>query len=367
MTSNALLVQRQKRILKAANKDMMIKKELFGVTDEGEDIFSFTFGNKQGTEIVILNYGGIVQSIRVPDAAGETRDVCLGFDTITQYEEDTTYMGAMIGRCANRIGGGSFSINGTTYKVALNNGPNHLHGGNKGFNKFVYDCSIDGDKLILTRRSIDMEEGYPGNLDLSFGYSLSELNELVLEYNAVSDADTIVNLTNHCYFNLAGEGKGDIHNHSLTIRASFFSENDENCLPTGRLLPVEDTPFDFREPKTIGEDIGKSDIQLLNCNGYDHNYILDAYDNWKPSVELFSKESGITLSMTTTKPCMQLYTGNFLSGAKGKSANYTKRAGLCLEAQYRPNMQDSSFAFKPPYLKSGEQYRHKTVYRFGVG
>ena len=341
-------------------------KELFGITRGGRQVFRFTLKNKQGIEVVVLNLGGIIQSIWVPDASGGKRDVCLGFDSVGLYEQEPGYLGAMIGRCANRIGGGMFELGGKTYELALNDGPNHLHGGNKGFDRHVYSYAAGGDKLSLTRRSPDMEEGYPGNLDVCFSYSLTDENELVLDYDAVSDADTIVNLTSHAYFNLAGEGKSGIHDHLLTIHGSYFSENDENCLPTGRLLSVENTPFDFRMPKAVGRDITAGDIQLLNGGGYDNNYILDSRDLMKPAAELVCPESGVTMTMSTTKPCIQFYSGNSLCGAMGKSGVYSKHGGLCLEAQYTPNALSAGEGVQPHFLKKGRRYNQKTIYRFGI-
>ena len=344
----------------------MIKKELFGMTCDGEQVFSFTLMSKQGIEVTVLSLGGIIQSIRIPDASGAVRDVCLGFNSVGQYEQNAEHIGAMIGRYANRIGGGRFTLGGIEYQLAINDGPNHLHGGDKGFDKYVYNYEISGDKLILTRRSPDMEEGYPGNLDVCFTYSLSDDNELILEYDAVSDADTLVNLTNHAYFNLDGEGHGSIFDHVLTIYAGFFSENDENCLPTGKLLSVEKTPFDFRIPKAIGRDITVNDIQLFHGKGYDNNYVLDSSDAIKPAAMLVSPESGIAMSMYTTKPCVQFYSGNFLSGAKGKSGVYSKQTALCLEAQFRPNALDPTADNPSQFLEKGNRYSHKTIYRFDV-
>ena len=248
--------------------------------------------------------------------------------------------------------------------MALNDGPNHLHGGKRGFDKYLYGYEAGDGRLTLTRRSPDMEEGYPGNLDVRFQYSLTDNNELVLEYCAISDADTFVNLTNHAYFNLAGEGKSSIDSHLLALNASFFSEIDEMTLPTGKLLSVENTPFDFRELKIIGKDIDTYDIQLQNGNGYDHNYVLDGIDSIKPAARLVSAESGIGMAMSTTKPCVQFYSGNFLSGAMGKSGIYSKRAGLCLEAQYRPNALYATEGNQSQLLKSNQRYSHKTIYRF---
>ena len=341
-----------------------MEMQYFGSTSDNEQVFSFTLKNRQGLEIVVLNWGGIIQSIRVPDAYGAIRDVCLGFESVRKYEQNADYIGAMVGRYANRISGGRIAINGTVYQLALNDGPNHLHGGKKGFDKYLYDYEVDGDRLILMRRSPDMEEGYPGNLDVRFCYHLTDNNELILSYDAISDADTLVNLTNHAYFNLSGEGKGSILGHVLTLYASFFSENDENCLPTGKLLSVENTPFDFREPKIIGKDIDSYDIQLSNGSGYDHNYVLDGNDRINPAAKLACAESGIVMTMSTTKPCVQFYSGNALSGAMGKSGIYSKRTGLCLEAQYRPNALYATEDNQSQLLKKNQRYNHKTIYHF---
>ena len=343
---------------------MDIRTERFGRTKAGEDVTKIVLKNGSGVEAAILSYGGIIQSLKVPAANGEAVDVCLGFNSITEYENNGgEYIGAMIGRYANRIGSALFTLNSVDYPLAVNDGPNHLHGGARGFDKYIYEYIIEDDKLMLTRTSPDMEEGYPGNLEVCFIYRLTAEGELVLEYDAVSDADTLVNLTNHTYFNLSGEGAADILDHVLMISSSFFSENDSNCLPTGRLLPVSGTPFDFRNAKPIGRDMGMDDVQLKCGNGYDHNFVLDKSSEEKPLVTLASPRSGIRMAMYTTKPCVQFYAGNFLSGKKGKSGVYGKHSGLCLETQYRPNALGPD-EMPSQFLKKGEKYHHVTVYQF---
>ena len=313
--------------------------------------------------MVILNLGGIIQAIRVPDFAGEVTDVCLGFDSVEEYENSNDYIGAMIGRYANRIGGGRFTLGDTDYKLVCNDGPNHLHGGAKGFDRYVCEYHIGDEELVLSRISADGEEGYPGNLFVRFGYRLTNDNQLILEYNAEADTDSLVNLTNHAYFNLDGENSESILDHTLTLYSSRYSENDGNCLPTGRLLPVDDSPFDFRTPKRIGRDIDARHVQISNGKGYDHNFVLDSGNTLKPAGVLVGGRSGIVMEMHTTKPCLQFYSGNSLSGESGRSGIHNRRAALCLEAQYTPNDLDNSKS-PSPFIKKGERYSHRTIYRF---
>ena len=264
----------------------MVTQELFGTTRDGVPVYRFCIENASGASVSVMNYGCTILSIWVPGRNGTLTDVCLGYRTLAEYEQNNGYLGAVVGRHGNRIEKGIFQLNGTEYHLAVNDGPNHLHGGICGFDKRVWDASIEGQSVMFHRLSPDGEEGYPGNLDVRVTYTFTDDNRLLLQYRAETDADTVVNLPNHCYFNLSGEGKGTIRNHILRIPAGSFTENDADCLPTGTVLSVEGTPFDFRESKEIGRDMDVDCPQLRNGKGYDHNFILDGGDGEKVAAEL---------------------------------------------------------------------------------
>lgn len=291
-------------------------------------------------------------------------DVCLGYNTIEEYKKNISYLGTIIGRHANWIKGGKFKLNGVEYKVVVNNGPNHLHGGIKGFDKYVWDYKICKDSIIFSRISKDLEEGYSGNLHVEVNYEFNNNKELIISYHATTDSETIVNLTNHCYFNLNGENKGDILGHTLKLNSSKFTENAESYLPTGKILDVKDSPFDFREEKIIGKDINNDDIQLRNGLGHYHNFIVDSSEKMKHVGTLKGDQSRIEMNIYTTCPGVQFYSGNVLNGEKGKSeTNYSKRNGLCLETQYFPNSLECT-NFPSVKLRKGEAFKEKTIYRF---
>ncbi len=335
---------------------------IFGYTKEGEAVSAYRLTNSKGAHAVILNFGCIVQSVSVPNAQGGFTDVVLGYDTVLEYEENGGYLGAAIGRVANRIGRSEFALNGTSYKLAKNDGENHLHGGIKGFDKYIWDASEEGDVLSLSRLSPDGEENYPGNLKVRISYELTEENELRITYDADTDADTVVNLTNHSYFNLSG--KGSVLDHSLQVFADEFTENDSACLPTGKLLKTAGTPFDFSKPKTVGRDIALEDTQLKNGSGYDHNFVLSDKAELKNAAVLFCLETGIRMTTFTTLPGMQLYSGNWLTPRAGKGGNpIDRRFAVCLETQVFPNALALPH-FPSPILKRGEHYHTVTVYRF---
>ena len=343
---------------------MQIVRKSFGKTASGEEVSLFTLDNGRGSFVNILDYGCTVQSIVVPDRTGTPTDVCLGYDTIEDYEKNPGYLGAVVGRVANRIGGARFSLNGIEYLLAANNGPNHLHGGIKGFDKFVWDAEETSEGLRFSRTSPDGEEGYPGTLEVAVTVLFNDRNELSVHYEASSDADTAVNLTNHSYFSL--DGSDSVLGHALKVYADAFTENDENTLPTGKIINVKGTPFDFTEPKEIGCDIGRDDGQLRICGGYDHNFILRSGPVMHPAAELYAPESGIGLAVSTTKPGMQVYTANFLEGAYGKGGRICgRRSAVCLETQYFPDALNHS-EFPSPILRKGEKYDHTTVYRFFI-
>lgn len=344
----------------------MIIQKIIGITHEGIPVHCFQMENQNGASVTVMDYGCTITSILVPDRDGNLTDVCLGYRTVTEYERNNGYLGAVVGRHANRIEKGVFALNGLEYHLAVNDGPNHLHGGICGFDKRVWDAAIEGDSVCFHRMSPDGEEGYPGNLDVRVTYTFTDDNRLLLQYRAETDADTVVNLTNHCYFNLSGEGKGTVRNHILRIPASFFTENDGNCLPTGKILPVEGTPFDFRKGKEIGRDIDADCPQIKNGKGYDHNFILNGGDGEKTAAVLYAPDTGIELTVSTTMPGLQFYSGNVLDSPVGKSGvPYEQNMGLCLETQHFPNAMRCS-NFPSPVLKRGEVYAHNTEFAFGI-
>lgn len=328
-----------------------------------------TLRNSKGMEARIATYGGIIVSLKVPDRNGKLDDIVLGFDSIDGYLGTHPYFGALIGRYGNRIANGQFTLNGTTYKLAKNNGPNALHGGIKGFDKVIWQTkgTPSGDKLDLSYTSADGEEGYPGRLTVNVSYALTETNELNIDYDAVTDKDTVVNLTSHSYFNLAG--RGDIQDHRVTINASKFTPTDATLIPTGELKPVEGTPFDFRTPHAVRERIDAADPQLKYGKGYDHNYVLDktAPKAFELAARVHDPASGRVMEIFTTEPGVQFYTGNSLDGTiKGKGgATYGPRSGLCLETQHFPDSPNKP-QFPTTTLKAGERYRSTTSHRFSI-
>jgi len=343
---------------------------IFGRTKEGDVVTAYCLENRQGATATILNYGCTVQSLCVPDAQGGLTDVVLGYDTAREYEENNGYLGAAIGRVANRIGSSEFTLKGKTYQLARNDGANHLHGGMRGFDKYIWSTAVDGNALVFNRVSPDGEENYPGNLTVRITYILTDDNELRIKYDASTDADTIVNLTNHSYFNLSG--KGTVLEHDLQVFADQFTESDKNCLTTGKVLDTAGTPFDFRKMKQLGRDIEDPDEQLKNGGGYDHNYVLsgDYMPNnrarLKKAAILYSPETGIKMTTLTTLPGVQVYSGNSLTPRKGKyGSQISRRDAVCLETQVYPNAM--AFAhFPSPILRANEHYHSETVYRFEI-
>ncbi|NJB86066.1 aldose 1-epimerase [Lewinella marina] len=343
----------------------------YGTTEDGA-VTEYTLENEQGLRVSIINYGGIITSIYAPDREGRLDDVVLGFDSLAGYEGEHPYFGALIGRYGNRIAGGKFTLDGATYQLPTNNGPNSLHGGDVGFDhKWWRGRPLREENRVgveLTGRSPDGEMGYPGNLDVTVRYWLDNDNALTLEYEATTDRATPVNLTNHTYFNLQGAGKGDILDHEIRIHAERFTPVDESLIPLGELREVAGTPFDFRQSTAIGERIDAEDEQLGAGGGYDHNFVLDGEGNGlRPAATVYDPESGRTLEVATTEPGVQFYTGNFLNGSvvgKGGKA-YAYRTGFCLETQHfpdSPNQED----FPSTILRPGDTYRSTTVYTFGT-
>ena len=348
-----------------------IDKRAFGKLTDGTTVDIYTLKNSNGLEVEITNYGGAVVALRTPDRRGRMVDIVLGYDELSGYVADTSYFGALIGRYANRIAGASFKLNGVEYQLAKNNGPNHLHGGVRGFNKVVWQAReiprTDGVALELTYLSKDTEEGYPGNLAVTATYVLSNANELRIEYAATTDKETVVNLTHHSYFNLAGAGAGDVLSHQVKINADRFTPVDETLIPTGELKAVKGTPFDFSRATAIGSRINQADEQLVLGKGYDHNFVLNKKgQELSLAANVYEPVSGRALEMWTTEPGMQLYTGNFLDKVRGKAGKvYIRRGGFCLEAQHFPDSPNKP-AFPSTVLKPGERYTQTTVYKFMV-
>jgi len=341
---------------------MIMEKSPFGQTKDGKQVDLYTL--KDGDICVeIITYGAAIRSITVP-VAGGSRDIALGFDNMADYEANKSFQGAVIGRIGNRVANAQYEMNGKTYQLDVNDGPNSLHGGFIGFDKQVWSAEEAQNALILTL--IDKEgtaAGYPGNMEVKTKYTL-ENGELGIEYTATCDEDTPVNLTNHCYFNLKGHASGGIEGHKIQIFSHKITPVDDTLIPTGEFMDVTGTPFDLRELTEIGPGLQKPDRQMELGGGYDHNWVLsnEAYRDLATAAVL--ECDGLSLTCFTTKPGIQFYSGNFLTGEKGKDgAVYSKRTGLCLETQYFPNAVNTP-NFPAPILRKGEVYNHKTVYRF---
>ena len=339
---------------------MQITSRPFGNTKRGEAVTAWELKNGSGASAVILDYGATVQSLVVPDRNGNPVDVVLGYDTVAEYEENGGYLGATIGRVGNRIGGARFSLGGREYVLFKNDGENTLHGGERGFDKYVWDAAERGGRLVFSRVSPDGEEGYPGELSVSVSFELTEGNELRISYDADTDAPTPVSLTNHTYFNL--NGGGDILTHRLTLNAEYFCEGAPDCLPTGRLASVARTAFDFRRGQVLGEALARPDEQTALFGGFDHNMVLSG----RHAAELSSPETGIVMDVYTTLPGMQLYTANSLSERAGKrGTRMSSHGAVCLETQVFPDGMNH-YAFPSPVLHPGEHLHSETVYAFSV-
>jgi len=344
-----------------------LERRPFGKMPDGTPVEAFTLKNAHGLEARIINYGAIVQSLLVPDGKGGRVDVVLGFDTLDEYVKSNPYFGCVVGRYANRIAKGRFTLDGREYRLATNNGPNHLHGGLRGFDKVVWKATPrpnpDGDSLELTYVSKDGEEGYPGALTTTVTYTLTKGDALRMEYRATTDKPTIVNLSNHSYFNLRGGGSGDILGHEVEIAAKRFTPVDDTLIPTGELKAVEGTPLDFTKPHAIGERIAAKDEQIARGGGYDHNFVLDAGGKTAPAARIKDPASGRTLEIHTDQPGIQFYTGNFLTDMVGKGGrHYGYRQGFCLETQRFPDSPNRP-AFPSARLDPGQEYRQTTVWR----
>ncbi|MEQ1693123.1 MAG: aldose epimerase family protein [Gemmatimonas sp.] len=349
-----------------------ISRAPFGVLPSGDSVHVYTLTNTHGLEMRVLDYGGIVVSIKTPDRNGTLADIVLGYDNLDGYLKSSPYFGALVGRYANRIAKGKFTLDDRTYSLAVNNGVNALHGGAKGFDKVLWLAEPRQDStgvgVVLTYISKDGEEGYPGTLSVRVTYMLTDQNEFAIDYLATTDKATIVNLTHHSYFNLAGDGAGDVLGHVVSINADAFTPVDSTLIPTGVIQSVDDTPFDFRQPVAIGEQIAKVDEQLSRAKGIDHNFLLIFRRSVMTQAAFVSEPlSGRTLEVTTSEPGLQFYTGNFLDGSNiGKSGHvYNHRGGFCLETQHSPDSPNQA-EFPTTILRPGDVYRSRTVYTFGV-
>jgi aldose 1-epimerase len=345
----------------------------FGTMPDGEAVERFTLVNSNGITLEVLSYGGIIQSIRIPDRRGAMADVALGYDTLEQYRGDKSHFGSLVGRYANRIRAGHFTLDGRDYQLACNEGRSHLHGGVRGFDRRVWTVApfdtSSGVGVVLGFVSPDGEEGYPGAVQVRVTYTLTDANALIVEYLATSDAPTPINLTQHSYFNLRGEGNGDILGHDIQLAASRFTPIDENLVPTGELRDVAGTPFDFRTPRVIGERIGDADEQLRVAGGYDHNFIIDRANDTELALaaRLTDPESGRGLDIYTTQPGIQFYSGNFLDGGPvtKHGGRYPHRSGLALETQHFPDSPNHP-SFPSTILRPGQEFRSRSEYHFVV-
>ncbi len=348
---------------------MKTTTESFGVTKDGAKATLFTFTNDNGMSVSVTDFGANVVKICVPDKNGNIADVALGFDDVKGYETNENYLGALVGRYANRIGGAKFTLNGTTYEVDKTNGNNCLHGGFKPYGAMMHEYELNEDEdsagVTFSRLSPDMEQGFPGNLDYSVTYTLTNDNEFIIEYFAVSDKDTILNLTNHTYFNLAGEASGSVYDHLVWIDSDSYTPTDAELIPTGVVAPVEGTPLDFRTEKPIGRDIDADHIDLKNAGGFDQNYALKTTPGDATLVAtLKDPASGRKMEVYTDLPGIQFYAGNFLDTKNGKGGHdYGRREGVCFESQFFPNSCNiPAFPWKP--LKADEEFNSITVYKF---
>jgi aldose 1-epimerase len=346
-----------------------VAQEIFGQMPDGRVVKLYTLANDHGIEASIMSYGGALVSLRAPDRNGVRADVVLGFDEFAPYLSQHPYFGSLIGRYANRIAGASFTIGGKIYRLSANDGRNHLHGGTIGFDKILWDAepggSPEGPQLDLTHLSRAGEEGYPGNLSVKVTYTLNAKNELRLDYSASTDQTTVINLTHHSYFNLAGAGT--IHDHMLRLAAEHYLPVDAGLIPLGEQRSVRNTPFDFTGARSIGSGISADEAQLQLAGGYDHCWVLAEQSGaCALAAELYEPVSGRALTVFTTQPGIQVYTGNFLDGLRGKGGQrYGRHAGLCLETQHFPDSPNQP-TFPTTMLIPGETYRETTVYRLGI-
>lgn len=344
---------------------MSLETRNFGTTKAGDAVTLYALTNKNGMKAEFIDYGANIVSLYVPDKNGKLDDIVLGFDDVAGYEVNGCFFGSFIGRHGNRIGGAQFTLNGVTYELEKNDGANNLHGGTPGYNKVMYQTETTENSVTFSRTSPDMEQGYPGNLDIAVTYELTDGNELKITYRAASDKDTLCNVTNHSYFNLKGHDGGEITDHEVWIQANGFTETSDDLIPNGTIVDVTGTPMDFRTKKAIGDDIEADYKPLVIAGGYDHNYVLDKKSGVMEKVaELSEETTGRTMEVYTDLPGMQLYTGNFIEKEDGKNGTtYTKRTGVCFETQFFPNSVNVP-SFESCVLKAGETFTSTTIYRF---
>ena len=344
---------------------MSIATTNFGKTKDGATVTRYTITNKNGLSVSTIDYGANIVSLMVPDKNGILEDIVLGFDDVAGYEVNGCFFGAFIGRHGNRIGQAKFELNGKTYELEKNDGANNLHGGTPGYHQVMYQASTTDNSVTFSRVSPDMEQGYPGNLDISLTYTLTDDDELKLDYVTKSDQDTLCNLTNHSYFNLKGHKGGEITDHIVTIKANGFTGTSDDLIPDGSIVDVTDTPMDFRKPRRVADDIDSDYAPIVLAGGYDHNFVLDKPEgSFEKVAEVTEETSGRTMEVYTDLPGMQLYSGNFIEKENGKERQiYTKRTGICFETQYFPNSINVP-EFTPCVLKAGDTFRSTTVYKF---
>lgn len=355
------------------NGKMGLTQSEFGKMPDGRPAALYTLTNANGAVVKITNYGAIVTELWMPDKNGTLGDIVLGFDSLNGYFGESPYFGAIVGRYGNRIAKGAFTLDGKTYTLAINNDENHLHGGLVGFDKVLWTASVeqtrkDGVSLALRYLSKDMEEGYPGNLNVTVVYTLTNANELKIDYTATTDKPTVCNVTNHSYFNLAGQGNGDILGHELTLNADRFTPVDAGLIATGQLLPVKGTPMDFTKSTAIGARINSDDEQIKFGGGYDHNWVLNKKGSeLSLAAKVYEPTSGRTMDVWTNEPGVQFYAGNFLDGTlTGKGGKvYKHRYGFCLETQHYPDSPNKP-EFPTTVLRPGQTYKTTTVYKFAT-
>lgn len=344
----------------------MIEKKHFGYTKNNVEVFEYRITNRKGNYIDVINYGARIRNICFSGKNGKLVDVCLGYDTLIEYEEDEFYLGASVGRYANRIEKGEFCLNGKKYSLPQNEKdfPNHIHGGYEGFSDKIWNVETTNDSLVFTYRFLDGEEGYPGNMDVTMTYTWDDEDRLIIDYKAVSDADTIINFTNHSYFNLSGKSEELILDHELVIYADKMLPVDPNSIPLGEIADTKGTVFDFSYKHKIGDRINEDNEQLIIGKGYDHNYVFGNSD-MKEMAYLYCDKTGISMTCSSTEPGMQFYSGNNLKTAGKNGDKYPKNAGLCLETQKYPDSINHE-EYPTPVLKAGEEFESTTIYKFNV-
>ena len=357
---------------KMRKNKVSITKSFYGKTKDNKKIDLYSFKNKNGMQVDIINYGGIITSLKVPDKNGETENIVLGYNKLEDYINENPYFGSIIGRYGNRIAKGKFNLNGNQYTLATNNDENHLHGGNIGFDKVIWEAETkinsNSSSLILKYLSRDMEEGYPGNLYTTVTYKITNDNSVEIKYEAQTDKTTVINLTQHSYFNLSGDFNQSILNHKVKINSNQFLPVNKSLIPTGNKLNVSMTPFDFRNYKEIKKDINADDLQLNYGNGYDHCWVLNDYKNgYRLVASAFHEESGRLMEVYSDQPGLQFYTGNFLDGSlpQKEEGFYNFRSGFCMETQHFPNSPNQP-DFPSVTLNPNEKYNSKTTYKFKI-